>query len=274
MAKTLWITYSWEDNKSQEVEYIAQEIESKGIVVKIDRWNINAGKRLWEQIDKFIIDPIESDAWAIYATNNSLSSERCKEEIAYALNRALGSRGANFPLIGIFPYQIDQALIPSAIKTRLYVSIEDEHWLERIVSAVKGTPLTIIRERLLPFTVELVPLNGNSFYSGYIKIAPRVAIWTKFYIGVPIEEKEKAQISLCPGTKQGPPLNVYEAECNSSLSKDKLWWVESMYYNANSNTAYCCYYKELPSKVVFNMNGTQEATLDMMDFAKTGQIRI
>lgn len=33
----LWITYSWDDNKNGDVEYIAQELEKKGIEVRIDR---------------------------------------------------------------------------------------------------------------------------------------------------------------------------------------------------------------------------------------------
>jgi hypothetical protein len=48
--KTVWITYSWDDNKSNDIEFIAQELESTGLLVKMDRWNIRAGKRLWEQI--------------------------------------------------------------------------------------------------------------------------------------------------------------------------------------------------------------------------------
>lgn len=97
--KTLWITYCWEDYKNGDVEFIAQELEKIGVSVKLDRWNIQAGKRLWEQIDKFISHPNECDAWAIIATQNSLGSEPCKEEVAYALDRALNTRGQTFPLI-------------------------------------------------------------------------------------------------------------------------------------------------------------------------------
>lgn len=52
--KTLLITYAWEGNKGGDVEFIAQELESAGISIKLDRWNIKAGKRLWQQIDSFI----------------------------------------------------------------------------------------------------------------------------------------------------------------------------------------------------------------------------
>ncbi len=75
IMKTLWITYSWKDNENKEMEFIAQELKRKGIEVKLDRWEIETGKRLWEQIDNYITNPSECDAWAIIATQNSLGSE-------------------------------------------------------------------------------------------------------------------------------------------------------------------------------------------------------
>ena len=89
MAK-VWLTYSWEDNKNKDVDYLAQEMQSSGLSVKLDRWNLSAGKRLWEQIEIFICDPNQSDAWVLYATQNSLGSQKCKEEYSYALDRSLG----------------------------------------------------------------------------------------------------------------------------------------------------------------------------------------
>jgi hypothetical protein len=102
--KKVWLTYAWSDNKEQDVDFIAQEIQSYGLEVKLDRWQIQAGKRLWEQIDNFITNPNECDAWILYATENSLGSEPCKEEFAYALDRALGSRGNTFPVIALFSF--------------------------------------------------------------------------------------------------------------------------------------------------------------------------
>jgi len=86
---TVWLTYAWGDNRQQDVEFVAQELKDAGIEVKLDRWNIQAGKRLWEQIENFIQERKSCDAWVIYATQNSLGSEPCKEEYAYALDRAI-----------------------------------------------------------------------------------------------------------------------------------------------------------------------------------------
>jgi hypothetical protein len=78
---TIWITYAWADNDHNDVTYVVQEL-SKGATVKSDRWNIGAGRHLWEQIAKFIHDPAESDAWVIYATPTALEVKRAKKSIS------------------------------------------------------------------------------------------------------------------------------------------------------------------------------------------------
>ena len=83
----IWITYAWKDNENEDVDFIAQELQLAGLTVQLDRWNIGAGKRLWEQIETFIVKPDQSDAWVLIATQNSLQSEPCKEEFSYALGR-------------------------------------------------------------------------------------------------------------------------------------------------------------------------------------------
>ena len=111
-----------------DVDFVAQELVRTGLTVKLDRWNIEAGKRLWQQIENFISNSEESDAWILYATQNSLGSEACKEEYSYALDRALHQRGTTFPIIGLFPSSVDDSLIPAGLRTRLCVSITDPDW--------------------------------------------------------------------------------------------------------------------------------------------------
>jgi hypothetical protein len=134
----LWFTYAWRDNEQQDVDYIAQEITGVAVEVRLDRWILRAGQRLWEQIDNSIRNPNECDAWAIYLTQNSLNSQPCLEELGYALDRALSERGQAFPLIGISPGGVDSSLIPGAIKTRLYVTTTDPDWKERVKAVVEG----------------------------------------------------------------------------------------------------------------------------------------
>lgn len=55
----IWITYAWADNQDDEVNFIAEELARSGTTIKLDRWNILAGKRLWPQFEKFICSPEE-----------------------------------------------------------------------------------------------------------------------------------------------------------------------------------------------------------------------
>jgi hypothetical protein len=56
---TLWVTYAWDDDRSGDVDFVCQQIESTGIEVKIDRTTLGAGRRLWPQIESFITDPAQ-----------------------------------------------------------------------------------------------------------------------------------------------------------------------------------------------------------------------
>jgi hypothetical protein len=85
------------------------------------------------------------------ATQNSLGSEPCREELAYAIDRALSQRSISFPLIGLFLSSVDNGLIPPAIKTRLFVSIRDPDWKERIKSALEKRQPNIARQIVAPY---------------------------------------------------------------------------------------------------------------------------
>ena len=50
----LWVTYAWADNRDNDVDFVVQELSAAGLTVKLDRWNIVAGRRLWDQFDNFI----------------------------------------------------------------------------------------------------------------------------------------------------------------------------------------------------------------------------
>src|SRR5713226_8330343 len=141
--KSIWLTYAWTDNASGDVDFVAQELGAAGLEVKLDRWNIQAGRPLWDQIDQFIRDPAQSDGWLLYATQASLGSNPCKEEYRYALDRALETRGSDFPVIALFPSPVDNSLLPGGIKTRLFVSLTDRDWKTRVVDAVEGRSPTI-----------------------------------------------------------------------------------------------------------------------------------
>ena len=44
--KSIWLTYAWDDNLGGDVDFAAQELLRVGLEVKLDRWNLTAGKHL------------------------------------------------------------------------------------------------------------------------------------------------------------------------------------------------------------------------------------
>ncbi len=183
--KSLWLTYAWKDNCDQDVDFIVQELKGEQLDVRFDRSQLLAGRRLWDQIDRQISSE-RLDAWAILVSRNSLASEPCQEEIAYALDRALRTRGKDFPLIGIFPESIERGLIPSAIATRLYVRLDDPVWKKRVADAVRGELSYDVSERILPFGYEWHDFKGQPV----LEVWPRIGAWSPFFAGVPISEKD------------------------------------------------------------------------------------
>lgn len=176
----LWLTYAWTDNEDGNVDHLVARLRSAGIDVLLDKEQLQAGKRLWSQIDGLVTDPEKTDAWAIYITRNALESEACQEELAYALDRTLRSRGGNFPLIGIFKENLPREIIPSAIATRLYVQLTDANWDSVIASSLLGKPRIKstdpgpTRHRLVKF--------GPHFY---ILASPRLGSWPTGFFAAP-----------------------------------------------------------------------------------------
>jgi hypothetical protein len=251
---TIWITYAWDDNVNQDVDYVAQELEATGLTIKLDRWNLRAGRRLWAQLETFIQDPSQSDAWLLFATTASLGSEACKEEYAYALDRALNTRGENFPVIALFPATVDDTLIPAGIRTRLYVSITDPEWKEHIKAAAEGRAPTVGRPTVSPYHLQIHRLqSGNRFT---VEVRPRAGTWAPFVAGVPLSEKEAVNPGMLRGARGHPPnMGSLSGYCEKS-SADGVWWLISAQDEATPTQSYFISCTRLPSRMIFGpLNG-------------------
>lgn len=253
--KKLWLTYAWKDNQDNDIDYIAQELGESGIEVRRDIWDIATGQRLWEQIEKFITDGNESDGWAIVVTQNSLGSEPCKEELAYALDRSLKTRGAQFPIIGIFPSTVDDSLIPAAIKTRLYVSTaHDEDWKERILAALEGRKPNIQRSEFAPygFTLHRLPEGGFA-----IEMRPRSGTWSPFLCAIPLNEKDDVQPQIRRGAKGMVPDVVMLFDVREGTTNDQQWWFTTCGQEATPSMSYYLFCKKLPSRIHFGKDASE-----------------
>lgn len=247
---TIWITYAWADNSDKDVDFVAQELEAAGITVKLDRWNISAGKRLWEQLDNFIGNPAECDAWLIYATGNSLGSEPCKEEFAYALDRALSSRGQAFPVIALFPASVDQSLIPTGIRTRLYVSLRDVDWKERIVAATEGRQHLSTRTAVEPYHAHVHQLAHGGFA---IEVRPRAGSWAPAILAVLQAEIEHVRPSIMHGPAGRPPNGG--ALYGTGTNQQAEWHVMYASNEATPTMSYFLLCKAMPTQLAFGMDG-------------------
>jgi hypothetical protein len=180
----LWLTYAWKDNEDEQVDFVAQELRTAGLDVSVDRVALVAGRRLWPEIREHIEKPENSDAWALYVTENSLRSETCQDELAIALDRALRSREDAYPLIGIFPGPIDRKLVPPAIRIRLYVNLTDKDWIERVRSGAAGVAPSIKTVPISPFVLNTGKFNDE----WYVEIRPRAGRWLPTYVVVAPED--------------------------------------------------------------------------------------
>lgn len=193
----LWLTYAWKDNENQDVDFVVQRLEGQGVSVRLDRTQLLAGKRLWDQIADGIKSP-HLDGWAIFVTENSLRSEPCLEEIAYALNRALQTRGISFPLIGIFPAPVNSLIIPSALATRLYVTLKDRNWAVRIADSLSG-----VSTQRTP-AVEPYELNVHRDGEDWVyEMRPRDGVW--YPAKVVVLEEDFSSCSMPHVTTPGRP---------------------------------------------------------------------
>lgn len=252
---TIWITYAWEDNKEQDVDFVAQELRSGGIEVKLDRWNISAGRRLWEQIENFICKPVQSDAWLLIATNNSLESEPCKEEFAYALQRSLDSRGSGYPVIALFMGPVDETLIPAGIKTRLFVSITDPDWKERIIAAAEGRSPHIAPGTVTAYVLKVHHMAGFKDYA--IELRPRAGVWAPFFAAIPISEKDAVNPNIMIGPRDLPTGGGMLINTGAGPSNDGNWWIMFAGNQANPTNSYYVWCSSLPTQIAFGVNGRQ-----------------
>lgn len=253
---TVWITYAWADNEHGDVDFVAQELQRSGLTVKLDRWNLGAGRRLWEQIDGFISDEKQSDAWLLVASHNSLASEPCKEEFAYALDRALRSRGDAFPVIALFLTHADPSLIPAAIRTRLHVSITDPDWKERITAATERRNLAVARPEVLPYLLRVHEIPGGSRPLA-IEVRPRAGVWAPFMAAIPMAEKDRVQPFIMIGPRDVPTDTGMLMMTGEGPSPDNSQWFLCAGNQCTPTESYYIWCHALPSTLLFGVNGRQ-----------------
>ena len=189
MAGNLWITYAWTDNQDKDIDYIAKELDTAGLNCTFDNRALIPGQTLWDQIGKIISDPARVDAFSIVVTPSSLASNSCREELLYALDRALSQRGSGFPLIGLL-HNVRVNDLPPALKIRLCVPLSAPNWIDQVVAGVNKRPLPQSTETLSPFIIKKHSLP----FGCCIQITPRVDHVSPIQLAINLEEKNACHV--------------------------------------------------------------------------------
>jgi hypothetical protein len=169
---SLWVTYAWVDNEEGNFDYLIQELNGFGISTSYDRVAIVPGQRLWTQIAEHIADP-NTSGWAYLITPNSLASQPCLEELSYAINRMLTTKGGLFPLIGLVTPGVSFDDVPIALKVRLCVMLNSPNWKQQVRAAIDRRPPVLLNNPQTRFIYNIIDgFTGVSSITT-IEIRPR-----------------------------------------------------------------------------------------------------
>lgn len=266
----LWLTYAWKDNEDNDVDFIISQLQSHGIEVNFDRAHLLAGQRLWDQIDKGI-GSLKTKAWAIYVTENSLRSEPCQEELSYALDRTLRSRGQNFPLIGIFPKKIDHELIPSALAVRKYVNLQDSNWIQEIINTLNGK-IEKEKKSILPFGYRIQKFPNDNYL---FEVWPRIGSWAPVICAVPDTDYENfnAPMIMPRGLTGGSSMtNVDQIILTEKTGTEYKGY--RLNNRVNSDDSLHVIFSDIPERFVFGQQGDPKNIFCVSFYENYGNIEI
>ncbi len=156
----LWITYAQENKDTGNFGFLTQELQKAGVEVTYKDVAVKKGFLLWDQIAKNIEDP-NLDGWAILLTKESLQSELCQEELAYALDRALSARGKEFALIGLV-HQVGTQEIPLSLRVRGIIDLRNPQWAQEVLASLRHQTLPKVETSPDKYIWQVIKSSRNS----------------------------------------------------------------------------------------------------------------
>lgn len=253
MNGPLWITYAWSDNAEGDFDFLVQELSRSEISAKYDKIALVAGRKLWAQIaDRISSDPLSG--WAYLVTPNSLASAACQEELAYALQRALETKGEEFPLIGLL-HGVSVRDVPLVLRVRLCVNLANPDWIEEIRAALsRAAPRRSIPEQnALVVKIHRGYLGQTNRLA--IEIRPRFGELRYWRWAFPSSGPQPIEWGTGPangGGIGGAKREVIEGEF-SDISGTPMKFVGAGDPITPSASAYAVFDREIPQKCFFGV---------------------
>jgi len=254
MVNRLWITYAWADNVEGDFDYLVQELGRVGVDARYDKVELIPGRHLWEQIgDRIVSGPF--DGWAYLITPNSVNNKHCREELGYALLRALDERGEDFPLIGLI-HQVDMAEVPPSLRIRLCVNLASPDWKEQIVAGVEGRPPKVSRPERSEWVVRIHRGFGSSPKHTAIEVRPRFGEFLYWRFAIP--DSCQNLLDWNCGPAGGGQLPGFKADCISNAKAEltdgsRITWFGAGARLSPSISAYAVFDGDLPDRVWFTV---------------------
>jgi len=260
VANPLWITYSWADNDEGDFDYLIQELEKAGISAIYDKIALVPGRRLWSQIAKRIAEEPLS-CWAYLITPQSLSSAPCQEELGYALQRALETRGEEFPLIGLL-HQVSIRDVPLALRIRLCINLANPDWVEEVRAATLGRPPRISPQEQSPLVVKIHKNYVGNPNATAVEFRPRFGELTYWRIAFPADGPRPSSWGSGPANGGGiSSMKISSIEGKGlELSGIRMDFVGAGNMLSASTSAYVVFESQLPDKLFFGISREPSGT--------------
>lgn len=252
VANPLWITYAWADNDEGDFDYLVQELESGGIPTLYDKISLIPGRRLWSQIaDRITSQPLS--AWAYLVTPTSLQSSACREELSYALQRALETKGDEFPFIGLL-HNVSLCDIPAVLRVRLCVNLADPDWIEHVRAGISGVPPNRRTELKDSFIFKVHQDYCERKGQSAIEARPRIGEIKYWRMAFPSNGPQPIQWGTGTangGGVSGLKFSAIEGEFN--IDRIPMKFIGAGNPLSASTSAYAVFEGDLPSKFFFGV---------------------
>ncbi len=252
MTSPLWITYAWADNDEGDFDYLRQELEKAGIAAIYDKRALVPGRRLWEQIaDEIIKKPLSG--WAYLVTRHSLNSQACREELAYALQRALQTKGDEFPLIGLV-HEVGFDDVPPALRVRLCIDLKSHDWIEQVRAGVSGEPPQRATHEQSPYVITGHRDYGGNLNAVAVEIRPRFGELTYWRIAYPSDGPKPTRCGTGPsggGGISGMQQDYMDRRHGLEVDGVTMDFVGSGNTLTASTSAYAVFQGQIPTQIFF-----------------------